>query len=256
MSGNFAHKVALVTGATSGIGRATALALAARGARVVVAGRRQLQGELVVEEIRAHGGDGFFIRVDVSSSASVEAMVRETIRRYDRLDLAFNNAGISGAAFLRTAEQTEENWDAVLNTNLLGVWRCMRSEIPLMLQAEGGAIVNTSSDVGLAGSDLGVSPYVASKHAVVGLTRAAAIEYAREGLRINAICPAITYSEMIEPALAAGADRLHDYVRARVPMGRIANASEVASAVLWLLSDEASFVTGQAVAVDGGVLAK
>ncbi len=252
----FQGKVALVTGATSGIGRAAAVKLAARGAKVVVAGRRAQRGEDVVSEIRARGGEAIFVKADVTVRESVENLVAQAERHFGRLDLAFNNAGIPGDAFKLTADQSEESLDAVLETNLKGLWRCMKYEIPAMLKNGGGAIVNNSSDAGLCGSDLGISPYVASKHGVVGLTRAAAIEYARQGVRVNAVCPAVTRTEMLEPALRGPPEPLQAYIDAHIPLGRIAEADEVARAVLWLLSDEASFVTGQAVAVDGGALAK
>jgi NAD(P)-dependent dehydrogenase (short-subunit alcohol dehydrogenase family) len=255
MSSRFEGKTAIVTGSTSGIGRAVALALGREGAQVVVSGRRAEKGEAVVADIRAAGGKAIFVRTDVGSMESVANLVAQTLRAYGELHLAFNNAGIPGDVLTPAAEQSEASWDAVLEINLKGVWRCMKHEIPAMLKVGGGVIVNNSSDAGLAGSDLGISAYVASKHGVVGLTRAAAIEYARKGIRINAVCPGITYSEMIEPGLA-NRSAFDAYVDSHVPMGRIADAEEIASAVLWLLSGESSFVTGQAVAIDGGTRAK
>jgi A-factor type gamma-butyrolactone 1'-reductase (1S-forming) len=253
---SFSGKVALVTGATSGIGQAVATALAKAGARVVVAGRRCDLGRAVAEEIGTVGGDAQFIESDVRSTESVSRLVKRTLAHYGALDLAFNNAGISGDSLKSLADHTEESWDAVLDTNLKGIWRCMQHEIPAMLQRGGGAIVNNSSQFGLAGSDLGISPYVASKHGVVGLTRCAAIEYARHGIRVNAICPSLTRTAMLAPAFEYGEEALNAYVSAHVPLGRIANAQEIAAAVLWLLSGEASFVTGQSVAIDGGALAQ
>jgi NAD(P)-dependent dehydrogenase (short-subunit alcohol dehydrogenase family) len=255
MQRRFEGKVFIITGGSSGIGRAAAVELAAEGASVVVGARREDMGENVVTKIRAQGGDAIFVRADVTDTASVENLVSCAVARYGRLDGAFNNAGIAGPAFVPTGQSSEAEWDRVMETNLKGVWRCMRYEIPEILKTGGGAIVNNSSDVGLVGSDLAIGAYVASKHGVVGLTRSAAIEYARQGLRVNAVCPALTDSEMLEPALAHPQE-LEKYVDARIPMGRIADASEIARTVLWLLSSDASFLTGQAIAVDGGALAK
>jgi NAD(P)-dependent dehydrogenase (short-subunit alcohol dehydrogenase family) len=256
MNMDFSTRVVIVTGGTSGIGRATAEAFAAAGARVVIGARRVTLGQQLVERIVAAGGEASFVRTDVTVRTEVASLVTHALDRHGRLDYAFNNAGIAGEAFKPTAQQSEASWDAVLSTNLKGVWNCMQYEIPAMLRSGGGAIVNNASDVGLAGSEIGIAPYVASKHGVVGLTRSAAIEYARQGIRVNAVCPGFTHSEMSEPAVRQARDEIHEYIDARVPMGRIADAREVAEAVLWLCSDASSFVTGHALPIEGGVLAR
>lgn len=253
MQRRFDGKVVIVTGATSGIGREAAIRFAREGASVVVAARRQTQGDAVVEEIRKASGEATFVRTDVADPACVEAMVAATLARYGRLDCAFNNAGIGGETTKRTADHSKENWDAVLATNLTGVWLSMKYEIPAMLANGGGAIVNTSSVYGLTRSDIGHAPYAVSKHGVIALTKSAAFEYAKRGLRVNAVCPGWTHSEMIDPGLDAN-EKFRAFVEGQVPMGRVADASEIADAVLWLCSGEASYVTGHAMSVDGGVM--
>ncbi len=253
MQRRFDGKVVIVTGATSGIGREAAIRFAREGASVVVAARRQTQGDAVVEEIRKASGEAMFVRTDVADPASVAAMVAATLARYGRLDCAFNNAGIGGETTKRTADHSKENWDAVLATNLTGVWLSMKHEIPAMLANGGGAIVNTSSVYGLTRSDIGHAPYAVSKHGVIALTKSAAFEYAKRGLRVNAVCPGWTHSEMIDPGLDAN-EKFRAFVEGQVPMGRVADASEIADAVLWLCSGEASYVTGHAMSVDGGVM--
>ncbi len=256
MKQRFQDKVVLVTGATSGIGKVCALAFAREGARVVVVGRRLEEGEKTVKQIKDEGGEGFFIQTDVSRSQEVMNMVALTIQTYGRLDCAFNNAGISGDAFMSTADHSEENWDTVMSINLKGVWLCMKYQIPEMLKNGGGAIVNNSSIYGLAASTVGHVPYAVSKHGVIGLTKTAAFEYAKQGIRVNAICPGYTHTEMVDSALEALPDLFEKVLVNDIPMGRIAEVEEIANAVLWLSSDEASFVTGQALAPDGGWLAK
>lgn len=256
MSSGFEGKVAIVTGATSGIGYEVALQLAGRRAKVVVAGRRIEKGEEAVAEIRRRGGEAVYVRTDVSDPVSVRELVERSVSHYGRLDLAFNNAGIPGTAMKRLAEQSDENWDEVIAVNLSGVWACMRHQIPQMLRNGGGAIVNNASYLGLAAAEYGVSPYVASKHGMIGLTRTAAVEYARQGIRVNAVCPGFTRTEMMGPALAAPDGAFAAFLDATVPMGRVAGPEEVAGAVLWLLGPEASYVTGHALVVDGGRLAK
>jgi NAD(P)-dependent dehydrogenase (short-subunit alcohol dehydrogenase family) len=221
-----------------------------------MADKRAGRGEQAVTEIRRCGGDAIFVGMDVTDAAAVQGLVERSVTHYGRLDLAFNNAGIPGEAMKPLAQQSEASWDEVIAVNLKGVWMCMRQQIPRMLQGGGGAIVNNASYLGLAGAEYGVSPYAASKHGVIGLTRTAAVEYARLGVRVNAVCPSFTRTEMMAPALAAPGGAFAAFVDAAVPMGRIAGPEEVAGAVLWLLGPEAGYVTGHALVVDGGRLAK
>ena len=246
-------RVTLVTGGSSGIGRATSLAFAREGARVVVADIAVAGGEETVRMIEAAGGAALFVRADVSKATEVEALVTETLGRFGRLDCAFNNAGIEGSR-ASTVDYTEEDWDRTVGTNLKGVWLCMKYEIPRMLEQGGGAIVNTSSVYGLV-AGRGVSAYVASKHGVAGLTKSAALEYAPHGIRINAVCPGAIRTPMLMRHLrdAESEERL---IAAVEPIGRMGSPEEVAAAVVWLCSDAASFVTGHTMAVDGGYLAQ
>lgn len=253
MSGSMAGKVALVTGAASGIGRASAQALAQEGARVVVADVDEAGGTETVTSIRQAGGDALFVRTDVSQAAEVERMVQQTQNTYGRLDYAHNNAGIAPGYGSRTAELAEEDWNVILAVNLKGVWLCMKHEIPRMLQQGGGAIVNTASVVGLVGME-GSCAYVASKHGVVGLTRAAALEYARSGIRVNAVCPGAIMTPLLQRGFPDPTAMAH--MIAMEPVGRIGEPEEVAGAVVWLCSDAASFVTGHAMTVDGGLTAR
>lgn len=246
-------KVALVTGGGSGIGRATALIFAREGAQVVVADIVTEGGEETVRLVKAAGGDAVFVRTDVSKAAEVEALIKKVVVTYGQLDCAFNNAGIEGMV-APTADCTEENWDRVLAINLKGVWLCMKYEIPQMLKQGGGAIVNTSSVGGLIGSAGGTPAYIASKHGVVGLTKAAALEYAKAGIRVNAVCPGATLTPMQERAFTS--PQMAELVSAMQPMGRLGKPEEIAEAVVWLCSDAASFVTGCAMPVDGGWVAQ
>jgi NAD(P)-dependent dehydrogenase (short-subunit alcohol dehydrogenase family) len=256
MQQRFAGKVVIVTGASSGIGKVSALEFAKEGAKVVIAARRREQSEQVVREIHDLGGEAIFVPTDTSKTEDIQAMVARTIETFGRLDCAFNNAGMVGEVFRPTHEHTEESWDAVMNLNLKGVWLCMKYQIPEMLKSGGGAIVNNSSVYGLAGSTVGHAPYSASKHGLIGLTKSAAFDYAKQGIRVNAVCPGYTHSEMVDPVLDAAPDFVAKLLENDVPMGRIAETIEVARAVLWLCSDEASFVTGHALAPDGGWLMK
>jgi NAD(P)-dependent dehydrogenase (short-subunit alcohol dehydrogenase family) len=245
-------KVALVTGGTSGIGRDTAVLFAKAGAKVVVAGRRGLEGEETVELIRAAGGDGLFVKTDVSKATEVEALVQKTVERFGRLDVAFNNAGIEGV-FAPIIRQSEEDWDRTIAINLKGVWLSLKYEIRQMLkQGGGGAIVNMASIIGLVGS-AGVAAYSASKHGVIGLTKTAALENAKSGIRINAVCPGFTETPMADRTLRAPAVR--QYVLSCHPIGRLGRPAEIAEAVVWMCSDRASFMTGQSLVLDGGFLA-
>ena len=255
MNKRFQDKVVIVTGATSGIGKVAALAFAREGAKVALAARRAEEGLQVAQSIKDAGGEAIFIQTDVTKTLDVANMVAKTIEAYGKLDCAFNNAGIGGDAMKPTAEHSEANWDNVINVNLKGVWLCMKYQVPEMLKNGRGSIVNNSSIYGLAASTVGHVPYAASKHGVIGITKTAAFEYAQQGIRVNAICPGYTHSELVDAALEA-IPALYDKIIVDVPMKRIAETEEITNAVLWLCSDEASFVTGQALAPDGGWLAK
>ncbi|HEX3132164.1 MAG TPA: SDR family oxidoreductase [Planctomycetota bacterium] len=243
--------VALVTGGTSGIGRATALAYAKAGYRVVVAGRREAEGQHVVDEITKAGGESRFVRTDVTKEAEVAALVESTLTAYGRLDAAFNNAGIEGATGKRTHEATVEDFRAVMDANVLGVLLSMKHEIPALLRSGGGAIVNTSSVAGVIAMPT-ASVYTASKHAVIGLTKTAALEYAKEGVRVNAVNPAATQSDMLDRFTGGADSDFRKQLAAMHPIGRIAQAEEIADAVVFLSSPKASFITGQALSIDGG----
>ena len=249
----FEGKVALVTGGGSGIGRATALAFARDGARVVIGNRNVQRGEETVSMIRAAGGTASFRRTDVLVTADIEALVKHAVSEYGGLDLAFNNAGIEGEP-RPLAEQTEANYDAVMDINVKGVWLSMKYEIPRMLDQGGGAIVNCSSVAGVIGFP-GIGIYSASKHAVIGLTKAAALEYSAQGIRVNAINPAVIDTEMVD-RLADGMNMKKEDMTTFHPIGRLGRVEEVAEAVLWLCSDKASFVTGHSMMVDGGFTAR
>ncbi len=249
----FEDKVTLVTGGNAGIGAAIALAFAREGAKVVIAARREAEGQAVVARIRQHGGDATFIRTDVTQSIEVQSLVERTIATYGRLDIACNNAGINGP-FAATAEQGEADWDQVVDTNLKGVWLSMKHEIPYLLRQR-GVIVNVASGLGLVGAGAGMAPYIASKHGVVGLTKATALEYAAQGLRVNAVCPFNIRTSIIE-AYTGGTPEGEAVLAQMHPLGRIGTPDEVAEAVLWLCSDRAAYCTGLALPLDGGALAQ
>ncbi|MFZ0308114.1 MAG: SDR family oxidoreductase [Candidatus Sulfotelmatobacter sp.] len=245
-------KVALVTGGTSGIGRETALLFTKAGAKVVVAGRRELEGNETVDLIRAAGGDGLFVKTDVSQGSEVAALIQKAAEKFGSLDIAFNNAGIEGA-WVPIIRQSEEDWDRTINVNLKGVWFCLKYEIRQMLkQGGGGAIVNMASVTGLIGS-VGAGAYSASKHGVIGLTKTAALENAKSGIRINAVCPGVIETPMSERLF--GAPAIHKSVVGLHPVGRLGKPAEIAEAVVWMCSDRASFMTGQSLVLDGGFLA-
>ena len=251
MSKELENKVALITGGTTGIGRDAAVLFAREGAKVVFSGRREVEGNETLNLVRAAGGDGLFVKSDVSKSADVESLVKKTVEKYGRLNVAFNNAGIEGV-WAPLAEQTEQNWDQVQNINLKGLWLSMKYEILQMLgQGGGGAIVNMSSVAGLIGA-AGAGIYVASKHGVLGLTKSAALEYAAKGIRVNAVCPAVIETAMAERAFADPA--VSKRMLSLHPLGRFGKPMEVAEAVLWLCSDRSSFTTGQYIGIDGGLL--
>lgn len=246
-------KVALVTGAGSGIGRASAQAFAKAGARVAVADVARARGEETVRLITDAGADAIFVHANISRAAEVEAMVATIVRTWGRLDCAHNNAGISESRVL-LADMTEEIWDRTITVNLRGTWLCMKYELRQMLAHGGGAIVNTSSVVGLvAVAEQGA--YVASKHGIVGLTQVAALEYAKANIRVNAVCPGAIHTPAIDAFIGSNPDVEREVIGMH-PIGRLGTPEEVAEAVVWLCSDAASFVTGHALAVDGGVLAR
>jgi NAD(P)-dependent dehydrogenase (short-subunit alcohol dehydrogenase family) len=246
-------KVALVTGGTSGIGRATAIAYAQHQAKVVVVGRRMNEGEETVRLIKEAGGEAIFVQADVTKEADVQAMVDKTVDVFGRLDIAFNNAGMVGEN-LSLIEQTEAEYDRIMNVNVRGVWLSMKYEIAQMLKQGSGSIVNTSSGAGVVA--VPTQPlYTASKHAVVGLTKAAALQHAKVGIRINVVAPAAIETDMFEAA-TGGQDEAKAYITGLHPIGRIGTPLEVANAVLFLSSDLASFITGETLMVDGGYVAQ
>lgn len=250
----FGGKVVLVTGGTSGIGKATAIAFAREGARVVLSGRREPEGLAVVEQIQKAGGEAQFVRADVSREDDVKALVAKTVARYGRLDVAFNNAGVE-QPFLPIHESTVDLYRQVFDINVLGVLLSMKYEVPELLKAGGGAIVNTSSIAGHVGMGT-VGVYIASKHAVEGLTKTAALEYAKQGIRVNAVAPAAIVTEMIDRFVGGPDTDQAKYLAGLHPVGRMGTADEVAAAVLYLASDEAKFTTGVSLPVDGGWLAQ
>jgi NAD(P)-dependent dehydrogenase (short-subunit alcohol dehydrogenase family) len=252
MAGELQGKVAIVTGGTSGIGKDTAVRFAEAGAKVVVAGRREVEGKETIELIRAAGGDGVFVKTDVARAADVQALVRKTVEKYGRVDLAFNNAGIEGS-MTPIVEQSEEDWDRTIDINLKGVWLCLKYEIQQMLkQGSGGAIVNMASVAGFIGST-GFATYSASKHGVLGLTKSAALETARSGIRVNAVCPAVIETPMGERLF--GDPQIEKHMIGLHPIGRFGKPMEIAEAVVWMCSERASFMTGQALTLDGGFMA-
>jgi NAD(P)-dependent dehydrogenase (short-subunit alcohol dehydrogenase family) len=253
MMKQFSGKVALVTGGASGLGRVTALALAHEGARVVVADIAVDEGEATVRLIADAGGQGLFVKADVTQSNEVEAMVQATLKAYGRLDLALNNAGIDGVR-ARTAKYPEDVWHQVINLNLTGVFLCLKYELPVMVAQGGGVIINMSSVAGVTGFP-GHAAYTASKHGVIGLTKTAALDYAKAGIRVNAICPAYTRTPMLSRMLEQKPE-LEAKLIARVPLGRLGTAEEIAQAAIYLFSDAAAFITGQSLVMDGGIVAE
>lgn len=249
----FGGKVVLVTGGTSGIGRATAVAFAREGAKVVLSGRREEEGLAVVEEITKAGGVGRFVRADVANEADVKRLVDSTVATFGRLDVAFNNAGVELLGPLTAA--TEADYRRVFDINVWGVVASMKYEIPAMLATGGGAIVNTSSIAGHIGMGH-ASLYAATKHAVEGLTKSAALEYAKQGVRVTAVAPAAIETEMIDRFAGAPGSEQRNGLTAMHPVGRMGRSEEVAAAVLYLASDAAKFTTGISLPVDGGWLAQ
>ena len=251
METEFKNKVAIVTGGSSGIGRATALAFAKKGAHVVVVD--WAENTETIDLIKKYGVDALFIKCDVSKTAEVKAMVEKTIATFGRLDYAFNNAGIEGTS-AQTADCTEENWDKTIGVNLKGIWLCMKYEIPEILKQGKGNIVNCASVAGLVGFG-GLPAYVASKHGVIGLTKTAALEYAKMGIRVNVVCPGVIQTPMIDRLTGRNEKSIEQFT-ALEPLGRFGKPEEIANAVIWMCSDEASFITGHAMAVDGGFIAQ
>jgi NAD(P)-dependent dehydrogenase (short-subunit alcohol dehydrogenase family) len=251
MTNELHNKVALITGGTTGIGRDTAILFAKNGAKVVISGRRETEGNETISLVRAAGGDGLFVKSDVSKSADIQSLIQKTIEKFGRLDLAFNNAGVEGQ-WKPIIEQSEEDWDSVIDINLKGVWLCLKYEIQQMLKQGSGAIVNMSSVAGLMGA-AGAAVYVASKHGVIGLTRTAALECAAKGIRVNAVCPAVIETAMAERAFAD--PEVNKSILAQHPIGRFGKPMEIAEAVLWLCSDKSSFMTGHYIVLDGGMRA-
>jgi NAD(P)-dependent dehydrogenase (short-subunit alcohol dehydrogenase family) len=252
MPSEYQNKVVLVTGGSYGIGRAAAIGFAQRGAKVVIADLDVKRGEETLRRIKEAGGDAIFVKTDVSSEADAKAMVEKTIQTYGKLDCAFNNAGIH-KQFVSTVDFTLKDWDEMINVNLKSVWLCMKYEIPQMLKQGKGAIVNTSSAAGLVGAPSNPA-YPASKHGVVGLTKSTALEFARKGIRVNCVCPGPTRTGMNEELTATNPEMVKAMDQ-RVPMGRIGEPEEVAAAAIFLASDEASYITGHALPVDGGIVA-
>lgn len=247
METSFKNKVVIITGSTFGIGKSTAIAFAQRGAKVVLSDWNQ--DEDTLSTIIENGGDAIFVKCDVSAENDVINLVAETIAKYGRLDFAFNNAGIEGTPAPAT-ECSNDNWDKTINVNLKGVWYCMKYQIPEMLKVGGGVIVNNASIAGLVGFG-GVPAYVASKHAVVGLTKNVALDYAKQNIRVNAVCPGVIHTPMVDRFTGQDPKVLEQLVAAK-PMGRVGQPEEIAETVVFLCSNAASFITGQAIAIDGG----
>jgi len=251
---DFKNKITLITGAASGIGQATALAFAKKGATVVVSDVNEKGGKETVSKIEGVGGKAIFIKTNVAIFTEVEKMINQIVEQFGRLDIAVNNAGIGGQ-LAKTADSSIENWEQVMSINSTGVFYCLKTEIAQMLKQGGGVIVNTASIAGLKGLP-NSSAYTASKHAVVGMTRSAAMEYATKNIRINALCPAFTVTALFDPEMMdnhrAG---ISDKLRAAIPMKRFGEVEEQVNAMLWLCSDQSSFVTGLALPIDGGVTA-
>lgn len=241
----------IITGGTSGIGKAAAIKLAESGANIIISGRNVEAGRAVVQEIKTKTNIAKFIQCDVSSKEDVENLFHQSRLVFDTIDCLFNNAGIEGNVAL-FSDSTEENWDSVMNTNLKGIWYCMKSVINHMLENGRGNILNMSSTSGLVGNGFGMSAYAASKFAVVGLTKSVALEYAKKNIRINALCPAFVETPMID-AICKDSPKLKRRFEACQPIGRMARPEEIANAVVYLLSDESSFMTGTAFVIDGGL---
>jgi NAD(P)-dependent dehydrogenase (short-subunit alcohol dehydrogenase family) len=246
------NKIALITGAAAGIGRATALKFASEGAKVVASDVNVNGGEETVDLIKKAGGEAIFVKSDISQSADVKAMVAKTVETYGRLDCACNIAGILGKS-APLIEQTEEDFDRVIAVNQRGTFLCLQAEIEQMLKNGGGTIANVASIAGLVGS-AGISPYVSSKHAVTGLTKNAALEYAQQGIRVNAVCPGGVDTDMVRDFLSE--EFTMEMMGAMHPIGRMGQPEEIAELMVWLCSDRSSFMTGSIIPIDGGFVAQ
>ena len=250
---DFKNTVAFITGASTGIGSATALAFGKAGAHVVLADVNIDAGGKTAHLIREAGGNAELVKCDVSKDADVKSAISKTISLFGRLDIAFNNAGVEGQQAL-TPDCSEDNWNQVINVNLKGVWLCMKYQIPEMLKMGGGSIVNCSSIAGVVGFP-GIAAYVASKHGVLGLTKTAALEYAKKNIRVNAVCPGVIQTPMIE-RFTHGEAQIQNQLVNSEPVGRVGKPQEISDAVLWLCSPGAAFTTGHSMVIDGGWIAQ
>lgn len=248
----FEGKIALVTGATSGMGRATAIAFAREGAKVVMAARRNERGQEVVDQIAKKGGESLFVKTDVRNPADVDHLFKTILAKYGRLDFAFNNAGVSSPHNPTVIKYDDAEWDRIVETNLRGVWLCMKHEIGIMKKQGGGVIINTASILGVVG-DWGLSSYCASKHGSLGLAKTAALEYCKDNIRINTICPGPIMTEMLEKALPF-MPKMLDVMASKTALRRVGDPEEIAGAALWLCTDEAAFMMGKEIAIDGGYI--
>jgi NAD(P)-dependent dehydrogenase (short-subunit alcohol dehydrogenase family) len=252
MAGTMTGKVALVTGGSSGIGRATCVRFALEGAAVIVAARRADEGEETAQLVREAGGEALVVRTDIARPADVQALVTTCLARYGRLDYACNNAGIEGPVG-PLAECSEAEWDTIMGINLRGTWLCMKAELAAMRAQGGGGIVNVASIAGLIGFP-GLGPYVATKHAIIGLTKTAAMEYAQDRIRVNVVCPGLIDTPMADRFTGGPQTAVEQFIMSLKPMRRRGTPAEVAEAIVWLCSDAASFVTGHSMVVDGGFM--
>lgn len=252
----FEGQVVIITGGSSGIGAASALQFARQGAKVVIAARRQQKGEEVVRAVETAGSEGLFVQTNVAKRADVESLVEKTLTRFGRLDIAVNNAGIGGPVATPVADVEEHSWDEVLNTNLKGVWLCMKYEIPAMLRQKKGAIVNISSIYGSKPSDVGHAPYCASKFGLIGLSKSAAIDYGQQGIRVNVVSPGYTHSEMVDPVVDAAPELVRALLDRHSGQKRLGDSEESAEAIVWLCSDAARFINGAVLTVNGGDAAR